>query len=70
MSYTVTQPKKPTHAINHIDNSDGEGYALFSFVFVCNDDYYYFEDGRPVIEYMGDSIIKSWELNQSTQLNK
>ncbi len=64
MSYTVEMPDEPTHAIQHIDNWDGEGDILFSFAFVVADDYYHFENGSPILEYQGDEIISVWVLNQ------
>lgn len=65
MSYTVKTPDQPTHAVQHIDNWDGEGDILFSFAFVCHDDYYHFETGRPVLEYQGDVIVNAWELKEN-----
>ena len=66
MSYTVNPPEQPTHAINHVDNWDGQGDIHFSFVFICHDDYYHFETGKPVIEFQGDAILNIWVLNEST----
>ena len=70
MSYTITPPHWPTHAVNHIDNHDGEGDRCFSFAFMVDGDYYHWEGGSPILEYQGDIIISVWKLNDKTELLK
>lgn len=56
-------PDCPTHAVKKRDNWDGEGDVVFLFAFEYEGELFYFETGKPLLEYDGDSIIKSWPLN-------
>jgi len=60
----MTTPNHPTHAVRHISNCDGEHDVLTSLC-VLNEEigvFYYFNGGKPVLEYVGDEIIHAWAL--------
>ncbi|MBL4941142.1 MAG: hypothetical protein JKY81_05695 [Colwellia sp.] len=65
MSHTVAIPELPTHTIKHIDNWDGEGDLYITLAFMVGDDYYHYENGEPILEYMGDAILNIWELKEN-----
>lgn len=55
-------PTLPTHAVHFRDNWDGEGDAYLIFAFKCEDIFFSYDTGKPLIEYEGDKILASWEL--------
>lgn len=59
----IRQPKLPTHAVKRKDNWDGEGDIYCSFAFKVNDDFYCYDTCTPILEYVGDEIIKIWVLS-------
>ncbi|OTH75858.1 hypothetical protein CAZ03_31855 [Pseudomonas aeruginosa] len=56
-------PAAPTHALHVLDNWDGEGDRLFLFAFERDGEFYRFDDGKPVLEYKGDKVLKAWLLS-------
>lgn len=56
-------PERPTHAVHKLDNWDGEGDVVFLFAFEREGQLFDFDNGKPLLEYEGDEIIKSWPLN-------
>lgn len=49
---------EPTHALFINDNSDGEGYRYWVLAYCKDSVYYCSSNGKPVIEYKGDEILK------------
>lgn len=66
MSYRFSVPKFPTHAVKHINNWDGEGDIEYAFAFLVEGEFYNWESGLRIIEYVGDEILDSWELKESS----
>lgn len=63
MNFDIKAPKYPTHAVKRKDNWDGEGDMYFSFAFKVGDVFYCHDTNKPILEYVGDEILNSWELN-------
>ena len=64
----MTSSKHPTHAVHHVSNWDGERDALTSLCVLdeATGEFRYFDDGKPVLEYVGDEIIHAWALTKQT----
>ncbi len=56
-------PESPTHAVRHVSNWDGERDIVFSVVAAIDGAYYDFDNGNPLLEYVGDEILDAWPLN-------
>ena len=56
-------PNRPTHALRFFDNWAGEGSEVFIFAFLVGDEFFDFDNGKPVIEYEGDEILSAWPLD-------
>lgn len=59
----VKIPKFPTHAVHLKDNWAGEGDQYFLFAFKVGDTFYSHDTGENLLNFVGDEIIKSWELS-------
>ena len=55
---------EPTHALYVIDNWDGEGDQYWTFAYLKESVFYCYERDKPVLEYIGDKILKQVILNQ------
>lgn len=56
-------------AVNHRDNSDGEGDIDYQLAYVKDGIWCEYHDGRPLIEYVGDAIIEWWPLVHGAGIN-
>lgn len=63
-------PDAPTHALHVIDNWDGEGDRAFLFAFERDGVFYSYETGNPVLEYVGDKVLQSWQLQPNTDAQR
>ena len=59
---TIRAPRYPTHAALVKDNWDGEGDKYVVLAFIHDSHLHSFESLKPLIQYGGDEIIKSWVL--------
>jgi hypothetical protein len=57
-------PNYPTHAMRVSDNSQGEDTHYFTLAFEFDGVMYHHETGDPVLQYVGDRIIKQWPLDE------
>lgn len=64
MAAAIPVPKHPTHAVQHIDNWDGEKNVTTSFAFMHEGSYYHHENGNPLLAYVGDEILREWPLTE------
>jgi len=64
---TIRAPRYPTHAALVKDNWDGEGDKYVVLAFIHDSYLYAFETMKPLIQYGGDEIIKSWPLSLSEE---
>lgn len=55
---------RPTHALHVVDNWDGEGDRYYLLAVEYNAEFYSLETGNPVLQHVGDEVLKSWPLNQ------
>lgn len=53
---------EPTHALYVIDNWDGEGGRYWTFAYEKNGIFHSSENDKPVLEYVGDEILKEVKL--------
>ena len=67
MAAEIPVPKYPTHAVQHIDNWDGEKNVTTSFAFMHDGIYHYHENGKPLLAYVGDEILHVWTLNEESK---
>lgn len=65
----ISIPKHPTHAVQHIDNWDGERNVMVSLVFRHEGVYHYHESGKPVLLHDGDEILQEWPLTKPSDEN-
>ena len=55
-------PDHPTHALRVVDNQEGEGVHYSTLAFEFEGVMYHHETGEPVLQYVGDQIVKQWPL--------
>lgn len=72
MTVRRVPPKHPTHTVRHIDNWDGEPFITTSLAFMVDEVFYYHDNGKPIIAYAGDEILRVWthDDNDLVQQNK
>ncbi len=60
----MKEPDFPTHALRVIDNWDGEKDKKTVLAFKdANGDWINWDTNYPVLQYVGDKVLKEWELN-------
>lgn len=53
---------KPTHALFVVDNSQGDGDKYWIFAYEKDGAFYSSETNDPIIEFVGDEVLKQVEL--------
>jgi len=53
---------QPTHAVRMINNWDGEENIDTVLSYKKDDAFISYETDKPLLEYVGDEILKVWEL--------
>lgn len=56
-------PTIPTHAAYINDNYCGDHDKYFIFAFKEGEILYSYETGAPLLKYVGDEILRLWELD-------
>ena len=56
-------PNYPTYALRVVDNSQGDATPYTTLAFEFDGVMYHHENGEAVLQYVGDAIIKQWQLN-------
>ena len=54
--------EKPTHAVFYKNNWDGQGDTEYLLVVLKDGEYFSYETGTRLLQYIGDEILKQWEL--------
>ena len=55
-------PDRPSHAVFMLDNWRGESIPSTVFAFEVDGVLYHHENGAPILQYVGDQILKQWPL--------
>ena len=60
-------PKFPTHAVHFVDNSQGERDLYVIFAYKVGAEYFCHDNGKPLLEYVGDEILQVWPLELDSE---